>query len=646
MLFLKELRRVLAVLTGALLLLQPMEARTRKGEKLVKEGSRFELKMQWEEALKKYEEAFSTDPNDPEYRMAVQRARFQAGQGHVDKGLRLRLEGKWDEAMKEFETALKFDAGSSLARQEIERTREIAERAKNPRTDKETLQMPAIERARREAEKKMARAIPAPELKPLTGKFSSLRMNNQTPQRLYETVSKLAGINVIFDPDGLGAYGTKTFSLDLANVTLDEALDYLALLTKTFWKPVSGNAIFITQDNIGKRREFEDQVVKTFYLKNVGTVQELTELITVIRAVTQIGNIFQFNTQFAIMVRAPRDKMAIVEKFIADMDKPRPEVIVDIIVMEATRAKSREISAFLQGGGLRLPLSFAPRSPVTGGGGSGGSGRTDLGTGLATTTTATAQGVRLSELRNLNESDWALSIPNALLTLTADDRQVRVLQNPQVRALDGFKATLRIGQKIPVASAQIATGGVGGIGGIGFPQTTIQQQEVGVNVDITPKVHANDEISMHVVMEVSNVADRIDIGGISQPIIGQRKVEHDIRIRNGEPTVLAGINQSQDTQSRAGLPGLINVPILRRLFGEERVEQSRGDVLVVLVPRIVRQVDVQEVNTREVLSGQDQNYKVSFAPEPETASGEAPAAPPAPASPVAAPVASPVKPEE
>src|SRR3984893_9222885 len=182
---------------------------------------------------------------------------------------------------------------------------------------------------------------PVPELKPVSNQITSLKMNNQPPRVLYETVGKLAGLNVLFDPQMQPA---RDAQLALNNVTLEEALDYIALLTKTFWKPISGNAIFVTEDNVTKRRDYEDEVVKVFYLKNPTSVQEFQEIVTAVRSVSDVRRMFTYNAQNAVMVRDTVDKVALVEKLFNDMDKPKAEVVIDIIVMEGKIDRRRTLA--------------------------------------------------------------------------------------------------------------------------------------------------------------------------------------------------------------------------------------------------------------------------------------------------------------
>ncbi len=175
-----------------------------------------------------------------------------------------------------------------------------------------------------------------PELRPLNSRPIDLKMNGQKPRVLFETVGKIAGVNVLFDPEYEAQNATRPQSVDLTGSTLQQALDYVSLLTKSYWKPLSANAIFVTLDNPTKRRDFEEQVVKVFYLKNVVQTTELQELLTTLRTVTDIQKIYQYSAQSALIVRCAADKMLLAEKIINDLDKPRNEVIVDVIVMEVS----------------------------------------------------------------------------------------------------------------------------------------------------------------------------------------------------------------------------------------------------------------------------------------------------------------------
>src|SRR5438067_4736979 len=202
-----------------------------------------------------------------------------------------------------------------------------------------------------------------PALRPINAQIASIKINNQPARVLFESIGKLAGINVLFDPAGIDVTGTKNFNLDLNNVTLEEALNYVALETHSFWKPISRNAIFVTQESDPKRQEYQDEVVRVFYIQNASTVNEFQEIFNAVRTGSKLlQGIFAVASQNAIIARGPVDTMALVEKLVHDLDRPKPEVVIDVIVMAVNKQKSSTIGASLLGqGGLQSPLTFTPR---------------------------------------------------------------------------------------------------------------------------------------------------------------------------------------------------------------------------------------------------------------------------------------------
>ena len=345
----------------------PLQARTKKGDKLLAEGRIAEQKKQWDAALEAYEKALSEDPADIVYQMAMEKCRFQTAQSHIDLAMKLRAQGQLGEALLEFQKAYAINPGSAVAEQEIRRTTEMIERERKrvQETGKEaTVQEQALtpsEQAKKEGNDRIASILPVPELKPLVTDPIRLRMNG-TPKLLFETVAKLAGLNVLWDPDYQGQATTKgNLPVEFDNSTLEEALDYLAVLTKSYWKPLSPNTIFITMDNPNKRRDYEEQVAKVFYLSNVSTPQELQEIVNAVRSVADIQRFFPYNSQNAIIAKGSADQVALAEKILHDLDKPKSEVVVDIIVMEASSVYSRQLTAALASTGLNIPANFTPR---------------------------------------------------------------------------------------------------------------------------------------------------------------------------------------------------------------------------------------------------------------------------------------------
>src|SRR5262249_3944742 len=129
--------------------------------------------------------------------------------------------------------------------------------------------------------------------------------------------------------------------------------------------------------------------------------------------------------------------------------------------------------------------------------------------------------------------------------------------------------------------------------------------DVGVNVDITPKIHGTDEVSLHLDLNISNVTDYVHLGGSSEQQIGQRKESFDVRMKQGEANVLGGLMQTQQSKTMSGTPGLASVPVLRCLFSRESTENSVSELLFVLIPHIVRAQEITETNVKGIASGSD-----------------------------------------
>ncbi len=627
----------------AMTLAATLVARTRKGDKLLVQSHAAEVRKDWDKAISLAEQALSEDPAEISYQLVASRLRFYAGQFHIEQGLRLREQGKLDEALVEFQKGYGINPASTMAPEEIERTKRMIEREQQkPAAERkpEEAALTPTEVAKQKEQKKFEAMQSLPELKPLNPEPIYLKMNLQPPKVLFETVGKYAGINVLFDPDYTTSGGTKPQSIELNNSSLNEALDYLALITKSFWKPLSANTIFVTQDNPTSRRSFEDWVTKVFYLNNVLTTQELQEIMGTVRSVAELAKAFQYGAQNAIVVRGPADNVALAEKVIADLDKPRSEVLVDVLVMTVNRNRERDLAAAVAPSGINSPINFTPRSSITVP--VGGTTGTGTGTGGTGTTTPAASSVTipLSNIGALSTRDFSLTIPGGLLNALMTDASTKVLQRPQVRAVDRQKVSMKIGDKVPYATGSFQPG-IGGVGINPLVNTQFQFLETGVNLDITPYVHNANEVSLHVEVDISNVTGYVLLGGINEPELAQTKVINDVRLKQGEINLMGGLMQVEEDKSISGVPGVGNIPILRRLFTSETTTTKQSELVIVLIPHIIRAVDITDVNLKTIDSGNSTSVHLRYAPQkPETPPAPQPqaAAPPAPQpAPAAAP---------
>ena len=552
-----------------------------KGQPDYNQGKKAETIQDYDAAFVYYQKAARADPYNANYKIKLNRIRFEASELHVKRGVELRKQGDLQGAAGEFQRAQAMDPSSPVADQELRKTVEmIAE--KNRAADA------AAEPPGDPNEAPLA-ASP-PELKPLSRGPINLKMTNDA-KIAFDTIGKLAGLTVIYDPD----FPPRRISLELNNVTLEQALEIVSLESKAFVKPVTENIIFVIPDQPQKRRDYEEQVVKTIYLSNTFQPQDITEIMTGLRQLLDLKRIQQLNSQNAIIVRDTPDKLLLAEKIIQDIDKAKPEVVVQIEVLEARTDRLRDLGILP---GQTASIAINPNNSTTS-------------SSSSTTTAATT----LNQLRHLTGTDYAVTLPSLTANAVLTDTNTRIIQNPEVRSVDGQTAKLRIGDRIPIATGSFQAGvGVGSTGGAGFVNPLVNTQftylDVGVNIDLTPRVHPNRDISLKLKVEVSSHTGDQSIGGISQPIISQRLIEHDIRLKEGEVSILGGLVQRTDSKTLEGWPGLAKLPLLRYLFSHDKTDHLEDEVLIVLTPRIVRIPEWTKANLRTMYSGSETNVQV------------------------------------
>ncbi len=564
-----------------LLLLAFPFARAESPKSLYNKGRDAEAKQDYEAAYDYYSQAWTAKPRELKYRIAAQRTRFLAASSYVHRGQALKEDGKLDDALLLFEKAAVIDPASFVAKQEIKRTKELIEKKKG------SSKAPATGSG---LTKRIDEAGGPIDLAPIAETPITLKLTEDT-KIIYETIGKLAGINVLFDPD----YTSRRVKIELNGVTLNEALDILSLESKTFWRPVTSNTIFVASDTPAKRKELEQSVIKTFYLSNLSQPTELQDVVNALRTILEVSRIQQLPTQGAIIVRGTPDQVALAEKLIGDIDKARPEVIVEVAIMQVRRDKLQDLGISPPGS---ASIALAPNlvnNPTTTTTGTG----IGTGTGTVATSTGTPNQINLNSLANLNATDFVVTIPQATANFLFNDTTTKILQNPQIRASDGQKASLKIGDRVPVATGSFQPG-IGGVGINPLVNTQFQYIDVGVNIDITPRVHAGREVTLKLMIDVSSVTSHVSIGGIDQPVIGQRKIEHEIRLKEGEVNMLGGILEDQTVKGMAGIPGLGQIPFLKYLFASEHTEKHENEIVFVLIPHIVRSQELSDLNARAI----------------------------------------------
>jgi len=540
------------------------------GSTAFKEGRRAEARKDWDTALIKYQKALQSEPENARYILHERNVRTHGADFHVRQGRKLLVSGRVDDAAGEFQKAASIDPSNQAASQELSRV--LAQQAAAKKAREETLQ-----EALRSREQTTSVTGGAVKLKPLPPEPLAHFRISADSRKVYETLGKLADLNVAFTSD----FQPKPVAVDLSSVKIEDALRILAFQTKTFWRPLTTNTILVIPDNPTNRRDYDEEVLKTIYISNPLAPADRTAITTALKQVLGLQRIVDNPDSNAIIIRDTPAKVAAAERMIRDLDRGKAEILLDVAVVEADRSRVRDLglttvaTSPLQSTNI-AGIGFNPQSGVKVG-------------------DATIPALPLNRL-SPGTKDFSVVLPGAVANALLSDSHTHVLQNPQVRVTDGLTAKLRIGTRIPYATGSflpsfggISGGGTGAGGGLGLlASTQFQYQDVGVNLDITPRLMASGEVALHASIEISSLAGSITIGGFSQPTFGQRKIEHDIRLKEGEVNLLGGLIQTSETVTVSGLPWLSQIPILRYLFSTEHRDQTDTEVLVMLTPRVIR----------------------------------------------------------
>ena len=570
--------KTIAVLLGLVLIFgpvsAPVQAKEESAKKLYARGQAAEAREDYDAAFDAFKRAYAKSPNDLRMRASYYRIRQTASSAHVTNGRKIAATGNENGALTEFMRAAEIDPGNEAAVQEIAHIRAhqspTPERSETSVSDSDGAAMEDV-------------GTPV-QLKPVSNDPLTLHYAEDS-KNVYQAIGKAAGINVLFDPD----YNGKRIQVDLANVSLMDALRIVGTLSTTFWRPVTENTIFVAANTRAKRTEMDDQAVQTFYLSNAWQQNDLNDVQTAIRNVLPNTKVYGVPSQNAIVMRATPDELTMAQKIINDLDKARPEVVVDVAIMEVNKDKLRNI-------GLSWPgsISFALQPPQ--------STTSTTTTNTDGTTSSSSTALTLNNLANLNANNFAITVSSATANLLMTDSDTKILQNPRIRATDGQKATMKIGSKIPIATGSYQTGAATAITS-SLVNTQFQFQDVGVQVEMTPTVHFDHDVTLKLKIEDSSVSGSSTISGVTEPIIAQKTSEQTIRLREGEASILSGILNKQDIISMSGIPGLGELPLLRYVFGSKSHEVIDDEVVFVLVPHIVRGQDITPLNLRRIDTG-------------------------------------------
>jgi general secretion pathway protein D len=517
-----------------------------------------ETSQNYDLAVAEYTKVLRDDPDNREARQGLERAKLRASQDHFTRARRLSATGKLEEALVEYQLAAELNPGNADIDRELQDTR-LQLRAKVAiREDGKTRLESLIAQS-------LAAPLPGAALPEDAKLPESVVFRDANARDIYSAIGKFTDISVVFDP----TFRDQPVSIDLRNDTLAEALNKLSAATRNFWRSSGERGIIVVPDTQAKRREYEEEVYRTFYLSNA----DLKETVDILRIVVDARRIAMLTGTNAITIRDTPERVNAAGKIIAAIDKARPEVIIDVELMEVNRTHLQEFG-----------LQFASPSP----------GGAPIGIDGQVTINQPGVGVTLRQLQNLTSADVLLTaLPSLYYRLLKNDAATRILANPQLRTTEGIPAQARFGERVPVPVTTFAPVAAGGVQS--QPITSFNYEPIGVNIDITPRMHHDDAVSLALKVELSSISGT-GFGGL--PTFGSRAISTVIRLKDGETNMLAGLIRDEERKSFATIPGLGDIPVIGRIFGHNKTETTETDIILTLTPRIVRVLNVTAEDLR------------------------------------------------
>ncbi len=569
----------------------------------------------WDEAVIQYEKALEISPDNMRYKIDLQRARLEASRVHFEKGKTLLDSARTSSASgsseqlrllqlaaTELEITVRLDGTNQYAAVDLVKAATMLNdltHAAEPVT---------IDDIKRRAKNNISKQQP-PQLAPSSDQPITLSFPHETPVKdIYKALGNAYGMNIMFDQ----ALKDERITIELKDVTAQEALERVVFAANNFYKVLDEHTIIIAPDNPQARRDYEDLVIRTFYLSN-GDAELVTN---VVRTMLEARNVFPLKALNAITIRDTADKVRIAEKIIEANDKAKAEVVVDVELMQLDLDKARDLGLVINGFSNGAPGVIQPQ--------------TSTDKGKASLTSGT-----LNDLRRLNSSLISFSIPNASYSALKSIGNSQLLANPELRISEGEKASLHIGNRIPVPVSQftnIANSTTGGNGSPGFI-SSYQYQDVGIKVAIEPRVHHNREVTLKLTVEVSNQGPDAPGTGAgtqtaAQPTFITRTIESTIRLKDGETNFLAGLIQQNDTDSDNKTPFLGDIPVIGRLFTNNHKRTTRTDLILTMTPHIIRIPDITEDDLAPMWVGTQNNLSFrGLSPRLESQSSIDPFAP-------------------
>jgi general secretion pathway protein D len=515
-------------------------------------GKNAELAQDYDRAVVEYTRALQEDPDNRAARQGLDRSKLRSAQDHFMRARRHHASGRLDEALVELQLAAELNPGDpnidellTTVRNQLRTKVAVAREGK---TELESL----IQRSQNLPPSGLE--LPTDIRLP-----ASLTFRDASARDIYTAIARFANLNIVFDPQ----FRDQPITIDLRNSSVQNALESLSVASRNFYRVTAQRTVTIVPDTPAKRTEYEDEIVQTFYLSNA----DVKETLDLLRIVIDNRRLAPITATNALSIKDTPERVAAAGRLIAAIDKARPEVVIEVELLEIDRTRLREY-------GLQIA---SPGSP-----------------GLNGTVDVNRDDFTLRDLRSLTGADVFLTnLPALFYRLLKSDSNTRTLANPQLRTSEGMTASARFGERVPVPVTTFTPFATGGVAQ--QPITSFNYENIGVNIDITPRTHHDDEVSLALKVLVSSISGT-GFGGL--PTFGNREISTVIRLRDGETNLLAGLIRDDERRIAAGIPGLSDLPIVGRLFAHNRRETQETDIVLTLTPHIVRVLQLDEADLR------------------------------------------------
>ncbi len=545
--------RATGLVAAVVLLLLVMGCSARKA---YNEGQTAVRLGQWETAVQRFTDAVEQAPKKPRYKIALERTRLEASQNFFERGQEYANTGLLEDAAIFFNKTIMFDPSNQYAIDELTKVMRAIDKRRAEQDGNKT---------EFEQMKDDAVTLQSPRLDPLSDAKISFYYKDTSIKTIYEQLGKVGGINIIFDKQ----IQDQDFSIDVAGVTFEDILNILSLANGHFIKVIDETTILIIPDNQAKRKEYEDQVIRTFYLSSA----DIKDVQTLLRTILSKTRTIAVNPELnAITIMDTPKSVALASRIIESNDKNKSEVVVAIELLEVNRQRVQTL-------GIEL-TQYSVTQSLKGSGDGGWTGT-------------------VNDLRYLNSTDWILTLPSIIYNFLKTDSDTRFLARPQLRVAEGETAKIHIGDKVPIPTTTFNFTQTDNSGNV-IPVTSYTYQNVGIQIEVTPRVHHNREVTLELKVEVSSLGAVTSSG---QPTIGNREINTVIRLKDGQTSLLAGLFKETSSESNTGVPGLSDIPFLKRILGKNSTDNKEDDIILTITPHIVRIPSIVEEDLESIYLG-------------------------------------------